>query len=66
MTKQLLKDEESWKDCKQYLLDYARAYISDNNNPEKYPCVILYEFTDNPNGKYFVDFDFVYLSDFQD
>lgn len=33
--------------------------------PDKYPCVIAYHRVDNPNGPYEIEYDFIYLSDFE-
>ncbi len=33
--------------------------------PEEYPCVLIYNTTDNPNGRPWVNWEYVYKGDFE-
>jgi hypothetical protein len=62
MPKLFLKDKAQFDAQKSSIEDGAFPIPEE---PESYPCVIAYHQSDNPNGRNYVDFVFVYPADFQ-
>lgn len=40
--------------------------VSNLDEPEKYPCVLVYEIKVDNNGHDYIDGEYVYLDDFED
>jgi len=63
MDTRLLKTEADFEDWKSTLP--ANRELG-NDKPESYPCIIAWVISDDPNsGWWFLDYDFIYPSDFE-
>jgi hypothetical protein len=67
MRKSLLRSRKDWdRYCQDIKVDCGSSYLIPNDNPKKYPCVVLgyiYSDYENPFGDELIS-EFVYLSDF--
>jgi hypothetical protein len=62
MEKELLQNEEGFKVMQSHLQSYDRFSV--RNPPTKYPCLLVYEILDDPQG-FRVIYEYIYLEDFQ-
>ena len=62
MEKQLLESEDDFTGWNNYAQKHGDSW--NRETPISYPCVVIYKFSDNPNGKDILYYEFVYPSDF--
>lgn len=68
MEKILIKSKEEFKSFEKENSGYLGFYgntISHLEEPEKYPCIIVWDIMDNPNGPCYLRGETVYLEDFE-
>ena len=54
----LIKDNTGWD-------GYYGNVVAWLDGPDKYPCVLMWEITDDPNGPAYIHGEYVYLDDFE-
>ena len=69
MEKDLLKSEEqldSFISAHTGILGFYGRTVNWLDKPERYPCILIWQITDDPNGPAYLEGEYVYPEDFNE